>query len=122
MELVDLMQRARGFVFAAEEDFGIAMVEAQACGTPVIAYGKGGACDIVVPPEADHPTGLFFPRQDADAISSALARFDLLAPAMTSEACRANALRFSQERFRSTFINFVQTVSELDPAYVAEAA
>jgi glycosyltransferase involved in cell wall biosynthesis len=122
LELVDLMQRARGFVFAAEEDFGIAMVEAQACGTPVIAYGKGGACDIVVPPEADRPTGLFFPRQDADAISSALARFEVLAPAMTSEACRANALRFSQERFRSTFSNFVQTVSELDPACVAEAA
>jgi glycosyltransferase involved in cell wall biosynthesis len=121
-ELIDLMQRARGFVFAAEEDFGIAMVEAQACGTPVIAYGKGGARDIVVPPEADQPTGLFFSCQDADAISSALARFDRLAPAMTSEACRANALRFSQERFRSTFSNFVQSVSELSPAYVAEAA
>jgi glycosyltransferase involved in cell wall biosynthesis len=118
-ELIDLMQRARGFVFAAEEDFGIAMVEAQACGTPVIAYGRGGACDIVVPPEADHPTGLLFPRQDADAISSALARFDAVAPSITTEACRANALRFSQERFRSAFSSFVQTVS--DP-YTAAAA
>ncbi len=121
-ELVDLMQRARGFVFAAEEDFGIAMVEAQACGTPVIAFGRGGACDIVVPPEADRPTGLFFTRQDADAIASALVRFDALAPSMTSEACRANALRFSQERFRSAFSGFVQTVAELGPADVAEAA
>jgi glycosyltransferase involved in cell wall biosynthesis len=106
-ELIGLMQRARGFVFAAEEDFGIAMVEAQACGTPVIAFGRGGARDIVVSDEDQDPTGLFFMRQDATAVSAALAQFEALAPAITSEACRANALRFSQARFRAEMHEFI---------------
>ena len=55
------LQSARAFVFAAEEDFGIGMVEAQACGTPLIAYGRGGAADIV----RDGTTGVLFPEQAA---------------------------------------------------------
>jgi glycosyltransferase involved in cell wall biosynthesis len=115
-ELIELMQRARGFVFAAEEDFGITMVEAQACGTPVIAFGRGGARDIVVPPEAPDPTGVFFSHQTADSISAALTEFEALAPLITSEACRANALRFSEARFRSeilAFVNLIPAVSAL---------
>jgi len=109
--LINLMQRARGFIFAAEEDFGIAMVEAQACGTPVIAFGRGGARDIVVPPgQDDEPTGVFFMRQCADAVSAALDQFETLGSAITSEACRANALRFSQARFRSEIRDFVDGV------------
>lgn len=117
-ELIDLMQRARGFVFAAEEDFGIAMVEAQACGTPVIAFGRGGACDIVVTPEEAKPTGLLFMRQDAHAVSAALTRFEALTPAIKAEDCRANALRFSQTRFRSEFRELINRVSS--PASFAE--
>ncbi len=66
------MQRARAFVFAAEEDFGIAPVEAQACGTPVIAYGRGGAAETVRAGE----TGVFFHEQTAAAIAAAVRRFE----------------------------------------------
>ncbi|HJS84428.1 MAG TPA: glycosyltransferase [Acetobacteraceae bacterium] len=109
-ELVDLMQRARAFVFAAEEDFGITMVEAQACGTPVIAYGRGGSTDVVVPPEAGPPTGLLFQRQDAASVSEALDRFEAMEEAITSEACRINATRFSQPRFRAEMRELVDRV------------
>ncbi|WP_126475233.1 glycosyltransferase, partial [Klebsiella pneumoniae] len=61
--LHDYMRRAKAFVFAAEEDFGITPVEAQACGTPVIAYGKGGVLETVRPYGISNPTGLFFERQ-----------------------------------------------------------
>jgi len=106
-ELVRLMQHAGAFVFAAEEDFGIAMVEAQACGTPVIAFGRGGARDIVVPPEQANPTGLLFYRQDPEAVSLAVAEFDRLDGMIDSKACRDNAVRFSQARFRSEIRTFV---------------
>lgn len=106
-ELIDLMQRARAFVFAAEEDFGITLVEAQACGTPVIAYARGGATDIVVPPGKGSPTGLLFARQEAASISEAIARFEAIESTITSEACRTNALRFSESRFRSEIHGFV---------------
>ena len=109
-ELVRLMQRARAFVFAAEEDFGITLVEAQACGTPVIAYGRGGARDIVRPPGTERPTGLFFARQDAGAVSEAVARFEALDPPVATEDCRANAERFSQARFRAELHDLVERV------------
>jgi len=93
-ELVAALQAARAFVFAAEEDFGIGMVEAQACGTPLIAYARGGAADIV----RDGETGVLFPAQTAEAIIEAVHRFETLA--ISAEACRANAERFSEEAFR----------------------
>jgi glycosyltransferase involved in cell wall biosynthesis len=109
-DLISLMQRARAFVFAAEEDFGITLVEAQACGTPVIAYGHGGATDIVQPDETEWRTGLLFDRQDADAITEAVDRFETLESQMTTAACRMNALRFSEARFRTEIGEFVDQV------------
>ncbi len=99
--LVDHMQRAKAFIFAAEEDFGIVPVEAQACGTPVIAYGAGGALETVVDAERDpaHGTGLYFGEQTADAIRDAVTRFDVLANPITAESCRENAARFSTAKF-----------------------
>ncbi len=99
-ELVESVRTARAFVFAAEEDFGIAMVEAQACGTPVIAFGKGGARDILRAPPARAPTGLFFAEQSAPAIVAAVERFEALSPAIAASDCRANAQRFTREAFR----------------------
>jgi len=93
-ELVAALQSARAFVFAAEEDFGIGMVEAQACGTPLIAYGRGGAADIV----KDGETGVLFPAQTTEAIIEAVHRFEGLT--IGAEACRANAERFSEQAFR----------------------
>jgi len=107
-ELVRLMQTARACLHAAEEDFGIALVEAQACGTPVIAFGRGGACDIVAPPPAADPTGLLFPEQTAESIIEALELFDWYEPSITPEACRRNATRFGSERFRAAMLDLVE--------------
>ena len=76
-KLRDFMQRAKALVFAAEEDFGITLVEAQACGTPVIAYGCGGARETVRPLGGAHaPTGLFFDEQTPEAVVAAVSRFE----------------------------------------------
>ena len=107
-QLVDWMQRARAFVFAAEEDFGIAPVEAQACGTPVIAFGRGGSLDTVLD-RGPAPTGLFFAEQSVPAIVDAVRRFESLAGAFTPEACRAHAETFSVQHFRRRFAAFVET-------------
>jgi glycosyltransferase involved in cell wall biosynthesis len=104
--LRDHMQRARAFVFAAEEDFGIAPLEAQACGTPVIAYARGGATETIRGLDCDHPTGVFFETQSVDSIIDAVSRFE--AAGVSPADCRENALRFSVERFRREFNAFVR--------------
>lgn len=99
-ELRRYMQRARAFVFAAEEDFGIVPVEAQACGTPVIAYARGGALETVRGlGSGPDPTGVFFEAQTSAAIVDAVARFEAHAQQFRASACRANAERFSVQRF-----------------------
>jgi glycosyltransferase involved in cell wall biosynthesis len=107
-ELVHLVQRAQAFLCAAEEDFGIGMVEAQACGTPVIAYGRGGARDIVVGLDGDQPTGVLFEPQTAEALALAVRRFDVLKGRIPAEACRNNAERFSVAAFRARIIALVE--------------
>ncbi|SEA82902.1 glycosyltransferase family 4 protein [Paraburkholderia sartisoli] len=102
--LRDLLQRARAFVFAAEEDFGIVSVEAQACGTPVIAYGKGGALETVIPLGEPCPTGVYFERQTVASLLEALERFERQHTLITATACRANAERFSAATFRHKFM------------------
>ena len=116
--LVDHMQRARAFVFAAEEDFGIAPVEAQACGTPVIAYGKGGALETVVG-DGEHRTGLFFGEQTVDAIRDAVERFEALSTPPTPAACRHNAERFGCTLFRRRFSQLVDSAWQAHCARVA---
>jgi glycosyltransferase involved in cell wall biosynthesis len=106
--LRDHMQRARAFVFAAEEDFGITAAEAQACGTPVIAFAKGGVSESVLGLECTEPTGLFFPTQTIEAIIGAVEEFDRNSERFSSTACRTNAERFSTERFRSEFADFIK--------------
>ncbi len=106
-ELISRMQGARASLHAAEEDFGIAIVEAQACGTPMIAYGRGGALDIVRAPPANEPTGVFFPEQTADSIVEAVERFEAFDGAITPEACRANAMRFGEAVFRDAMKGLV---------------
>lgn len=105
--LKDYMQRARAFIFAAEEDFGITPLEAQACGTPVIAFGKGGALETIRGLDKAGPTGLFFYEQSVTAIIKALETFELKKDMIQPMACRENALRFSPERFRMEFSGFV---------------
>ncbi|SEI40682.1 glycosyltransferase family 4 protein [Paraburkholderia diazotrophica] len=110
--LRDHMQRARAFVFAAEEDFGIAVVEAQACGTPVIAYGKGGALETVIPYGEPHPTGVHFHEQTVASMHAAIALFEQHNADITAQACRTNAERFSSAIFRRAFmIEVMRTVA-----------
>jgi glycosyltransferase involved in cell wall biosynthesis len=102
--LKDHMQRAKAFVYAAEEDFGIAIVEAQACGTPVIAYGKGGALESVVPLGTPGATGLHFMSQTPASLRDAVERFEDCSHAFTIAACRRNAERFGAADFRRRFV------------------
>ncbi len=121
------MQRSRAFIYAAEEDFGITPLEAQACGTPVIAFGKGGALETIKgiwdKPEYSKqkvddglsgsefdkglPTGVFFKEQNVKSLISAVNFFESNQEKFLPVECRKNAERFSPNRFKSQFKNFV---------------
>lgn len=101
-KLKKYLQKAKAFVFAAEEDFGIIPLEAQACGTPVIAYGKGGALETVV----NNETGIFFNEQTADSLKDAITTFENTA--FDPKVSRENAIRFSKERFEKEIKKFVE--------------
>jgi glycosyltransferase involved in cell wall biosynthesis len=98
------LQNARAFIFAAEEDFGILPVEAQAAGTPVIAYGRGGALETVL----DNQTGLFFSQQTPSDLADAIEKFEKISSTFDPWVIRANAERFGIERFRQEFRDFVE--------------
>lgn len=117
--LVDLLRRARAFVFAAEEDFGISVVEAQACGTPVIAFGRGGALESVVGLPLERPTGVFFGEQTPESLLSAVIRFEHNAQLFDPRQCRRNAERFSSDNFKAALMAFIDT--RLPDGYIEEA-
>jgi glycosyltransferase involved in cell wall biosynthesis len=100
--------RARAFVFAACEDFGIAPLEAQAAGTPVIAYGRGGVGETIRGLDDARPTGVLFDEQSSDAIVDAVLRFE--ATTIAADDCRRNAERFSRQRFRDEFAAHFTTI------------
>ncbi len=104
----DYMQRAKAFCFAAEEDFGITPLEAQACGTPVIAFGRGGALETVRGLGAGAPTGVFFAQQTAEAVCAAVKEFEANRELFTAKNCRQNAERFAAERFCRELRAFVE--------------
>lgn len=89
--------RAKAFLFPGEEDFGITPVEAQSAGTPVLAYGRGGACETV----EDGRTGLLFHAQTVDSLAECIEKFEAEGVACTKEEIRAHSLRFSEERFEA---------------------
>lgn len=115
-EMLELVKQARAFIFAAEEDFGIAPIEAQACGVPVIAYGKGGALETI---KGVYPsdklinnlnTGVFFKEQNPNSIIDALDYFEKNEKLFNNVVIRENALRFNKERFE---LEFKTTVEKL---------
>jgi glycosyltransferase involved in cell wall biosynthesis len=101
-ELRTYLQNAKAFVYAAEEDFGILPVEAQSCGTPVIAFGKGGALETV----AENQTGVFFEEQSAQKIIEAVIAFEEIK--FDPKIIREHALQFSKERFENEIKMFVE--------------
>jgi len=98
---------ARAFIFAAEEDFGIAPLEAQAVGTPVIAYAGGAVSETIRGLDAIAPSGVLYGEQSAAAIAGAVAEFERNESRIAASACRDNARRFDAARFRREFRHFV---------------
>jgi glycosyltransferase involved in cell wall biosynthesis len=101
----DLMRGARAFVFAAEEDFGIVPVEAQACGTPVVAFGRGGARETVRDAGESRPTGVYFGEQAPHALVDAVRRFEALR--FDAADCRAQAEKFDAATFDRAIAAYV---------------
>lgn len=106
-EMRRLMTTARAFIFAAEEDFGIIPVEAQAEGTPVLALGKGGALETVIG-EGEDKTGMFFAAPEPEQIAACVTKFVAEEQSFSRAACRKQAERFSAAHFRDTFKTFVE--------------
>lgn len=95
------MKKARGFIFAAEEDFGIVVLEAQAAGTPVIAYGRGATLETIKKNE----TGLFFDEQTVPSLQKAIQRFESIE--FKPQRAREHAMKFNKRRFQQEFKSFV---------------
>lgn len=108
--VVDYMQRAKAFVYAAFEDFGIAPVEAQACGTPVIAYGVGGTAETVrdLRRYGERGTGILFPTQTESALLTAIAQFEQHQDDLNAEVVRSHALSFRPEVFQQKYLAFLE--------------
>ena len=105
----EYLANARAFVFAAHEDFGISPVEAQACGTPVVAYGAGGSVETVRDVrQLPGPTGLLFPQQTAASLMEAVEDFERLSGRISPDACRQWAEGFSEARFKREFSALVE--------------
>lgn len=106
----DYMARAKAFVYAACEDFGIALVEAQACGTPVVAFGKGGALETVIDyfqtPET--ATGLWFRQQTPASLVAAIETFCEINHQIDPENCRQQANRFSSKIFETSYLTLLE--------------
>ena len=102
-DLKKYMSKAKAFIIAADEDFGITAVEAQACGTPVIAYTKGGVRDSVI----ENQTGIFFEEQTVDSLINAIQHFEELKSLLPPAEIRNNSLRFGIEEFKQRFEQFV---------------
>lgn len=109
-EMLKMVSRAKAFIFMPKEDFGIAPLEAQACGTPVIAYGRGGAAETVRGMEHENPTGVFVQSQDEKSLKEAIKVFEGNHEKFIPEKCREWAMNFSQNRFKVEFMN---TIAEL---------
>ena len=111
-EVAALMARARAFVFAAHEDFGIVPVEAQASGTPVIAYGAGGVLDTVRPWPDPDASGVFFEAQTPESLAEAVRRFEDIASGFDARVLRTHAERYGNAQFRATLIDVVDQAWE----------
>ena len=105
--LMDELSHAKGYIFAAEEDFGIAPLEAQGLGTPVIAYGKGGSVETIGGFAGEGKCGILFYEHTASSLAAAINEFTENIEEYTPEACHNNAMRFSEKNFQIQFQSFI---------------
>jgi len=110
-QLIDLVANSKAYLFGSIEDFGIAPIEAQAAGKPVIAYGKGGALDTIKGLDSDNPTGVFFHDLRPESILSAIDEFESNEHRITADNCIFNAHSFSISRFDNEFSSFLDSIS-----------
>ncbi len=109
----DYMRKCRALLFPGEEDFGIVPVEAQACGAPVIAYGRGGATETVIPPgRLEEPTGLWFGEQTMECLVQTLRQYESLAKDFSPRIISQQADRFHTRRFAEEIFGYIQSVME----------
>ena len=101
-EVSEYIQKAKGFIQAGIEGFGIAPIEAQSCGTPVVAFAKGGVLETVV----NNKTGIFFNEQTEDSLINAINQFEKTT--FNPLVVRQNAFQFSLERFEKEMQSFVE--------------
>jgi len=106
--LKELMQKAKAFVFTAEEDFGIVVVEAMACGTPVIALNKGGTAETVV----DGKTGILFENQNVEDIKNAVRRFESIEDSFNHNEISGYTKKFSRKIFEEKIKQYVDEKSD----------
>ena len=110
----DHLRRCRALLFPGEEDFGIVPVEAQACGTPVIAYGRGGATETIVPLHDGNaePTGVWFDEQTAGCLAAAMEMVEKHAGDFNPHALRLHAVQFNGQRFEREVFSYIAKVLE----------
>ncbi|MCK9615218.1 MAG: glycosyltransferase [Candidatus Omnitrophica bacterium] len=110
-DLIVLYQKAKAFIYAAEEDFGISPLEAQATGSAVIAFGKGGVNETIMPladGRGNEPTGIFFYKQESEALIEAIDEFEKHVNEFDPVQLRNNAVKFSRDNFKNNFRNLIK--------------
>ena len=113
----DHLRRCRALLFPGEEDFGIVPLEAHGCGAPVIALGKGGATETVIPPETGgEPTGIWFAEPTSDCLVGAILSFESQASHYNPSAARRQALRFNRARFAHELFTYLDQVLSNNPS------
>jgi glycosyltransferase involved in cell wall biosynthesis len=125
-EVVEYMKKCRALLFPGEEDFGIVPLEAQACGKPVIAFGKGGALETVI--GLDHaqavesnPTGMFFSEQNPEVLRKTILQFEKIREKFAPHNCHSNALRFDRAVYKQSIQKYIQSVAS-EAAYLTAPA
>lgn len=114
-EVAEYMKKCIALIFPGEEDFGIVPLEAQACGKPVIAFGKGGALETVIgldqtPNSKTNATGIFFYEQCPKVLQKIVLRFEELREQFDANKCRSNALKFDCSKYTQSMQNYIQSV------------